>query len=792
MIQTVLLFVLNYAVAKLTAPDGPKLSDNENPKGNFGAPMPRVYGGAVRIDNTEFIAFGPLVEKKNKVKKNWLDKTMNILAPFTNLLPQPHYYTYSRSIAILLADRTNDDPIEDLLKLYMNGKLVFNSAVAVGSPVETFDAQGRLIKRKWTKANKTHSAFDEITIYGGGFDQTADPTISGYEDDVQGFRGTAYASIKKLQLADFGNSTPQCDALIQAKQGESLATIAAAVCRAAGMDPEHNVSTSQIASKAVRGYGVLQESSCWEALRPLLPAHRVDAAEVSGQLRFFQRGKAMKYVIPAEHMAGHVFGDERPELWRSTRSPDIGLPKEYSFTFRDPARDYQSNTQTSRRSEGDASSNISASVAITLTANEGRQTAELLHWEPWAARLGRSFTLTDQWIGVQPGDVCGLPSPDGIRPHRIVRKSRGANGIIEVETVCDEGVVYRSSAIGGSGTIPDNPVDVSAATRLVLIDGPILADLQDDEGFYFAIAGESSSWRGAAVERSEGGPYEELVSTIVEAVIGDVIGTLAAGSTTGLDDTLDNTSVLTVVLLRDDMVLETAEAGEIDLLGNAAWVGDSFGGEVIQFTTATQIDEATWELTGLLRGRKGTDYAITTHGSGETFVLLEPDSLIRVNFGEPDWNLSRDYRAISELEEDADADIIPFTNTGEGKRPYSPVNVAGSFDGGNNLSLTWDRRSRLNSGLLGEATEEYEVDILDGVTVVRTISVTAESASYSAADQVTDGFVAGQTVVGNIYQISAVRGRGHPRSFSVSGPLAFTVDSTLITADTTALTADTG
>jgi hypothetical protein len=29
---------------------------------------------------------------------------------------------------------------------------------------------------------------------------------------------------------------------------------------------------------------------------------------------------------------------------------------------------------------------------------------------------------------------------------------------------------------------------------------------------------------------------------------------------------------------------------------------------------------------------------------------------------------------------------IAFTNTGEGKRPYSPVNVTGSWDGSNNLT----------------------------------------------------------------------------------------------------------
>ena len=36
------------------------------------------------------------------------------------------------------------------------------------------------------------------------------------------------------------------------------------------------------------------------------------------------------------------------------------------------------------------------------------------------------------------------------------------------------------------------------------------------------------------------------------------------------------------------------------------------------------------------------------------------------------------------------ADDVAFTNTGEGKRPYSPVNVEGSWDGSNNLTVTFD------------------------------------------------------------------------------------------------------
>ena len=75
---------------------------------------------------------------------------------------------------------------------------------------------------------------------------------------------------------------------------------------------------------------------------------------------------------------------------------------------------------------------------------------------------------------------------------------------------------------------------------------------------------------------------------------------------------------------------------------------------------------------------------------------------------------------------------------------------------------------------LGEETEDYEIDILNGSTVVRTISTTASAggsqvnaasrtASYSAADQVTDFGSPPASLSIVAYQMSALVGRGFGR-----------------------------
>ena len=106
--------------------------------------------------------------------------------------------------------------------------------------------------------------------------------------------------------------------------------------------------------------------------------------------------------------------------------------------------------------------------------------------------------------------------------------------------------------------------------------------------------------------------------------------------------------------------------------------------------------------------------------------------------------------------------------------PYSVVNVGGARDTSSNLTIQWMRRSRFDNEWvdnadvpLNEETESYSIDILDGVTVVRTLTSTSQSVSYTAAEQTTDFGSPQSSVSCVIYQISAVVGRGFPRTATV-------------------------
>ncbi len=82
------------------------------------------------------------------------------------------------------------------------------------------------------------------------------------------------------------------------------------------------------------------------------------------------------------------------------------------------------------------------------------------------------------------------------------------------------------------------------------------------------------------------------------------------------------------------------------------------------------------------------------------------------------------------------------------------------------MTLTWIRRTRADGDSwegevpLGEDIERYEVDILSGASVLRTLSTTTPSVLYASADELTD-FGAAQTSLSvRVAQLSATVGRG--------------------------------
>lgn len=123
---------------------------------------------------------------------------------------------------------------------------------------------------------------------------------------------------------------------------------------------------------------------------------------------------------------------------------------------------------------------------------------------------------------------------------------------------------------------------------------------------------------------------------------------------------------------------------------------------------------------------------------------------------------------------------------------YAPAHLAAAIDEEENITLSWIRRCRGEGAWqdavdvpLNEETESYEIDIMDGEEVVRTLTSSSPIVVYSAEDQTEDFGTTQSTISFRVYQMSAQVGRGYGAEATLDVPIPED-----LTADVLALSPD--
>ena len=173
------------------------------------------------------------------------------------------------------------------------------------------------------------------------------------------------------------------------------------------------------------------------------------------------------------------------------------------------------------------------------------------------------------------------------------------------------------------------------------------------------------------------------------------------------------------------------------------------------------------------------------HTAGETFLFLDISDGDIFNLDLTDDGVQRFYRGVPSGQALAEADTVPLTSECRSLMPYAPVEQAASLSG-NDVVLTWTRRTRVGGGLgppavafagevpISEDSEEYEVDVIttdqgDPSPARSFTGLSTPTVTYTAAQQATDGFTAPiSSITIDVYQISAQVGRGFTQRVTIS------------------------
>lgn len=511
------------------------------------------------------------------------------------------------------------------------------------------------------------------------------------------------------------------------------------------------------------GYRFIGPATLRSAIEPLQQAGYFDIVESDDVLKAVSRGGAVAAVIPEEDLGAYDEGTAPPPVHQLTHGQETELPVEVVVGYMNPGRSYEIGLGDSRRLVTRSKHKVNITLPIAMDDDRGRQTAEILHYNAWTERNRHEISLDMRYMRLEPSDVVQYTKGGNVHTMRITESDMTPAGVIRLRGVSERASVYSSNAVGADITTTSPGIGLVGPTKFIPLDLPMLRNGHDDEAFYMAGGSYYPSWVGASVFRSNdlGASYTPITTINSSATHG--VTTDALGDTPNpiLWDKANSVNVKlpsgTLSSSTIDGVLNGANAGALGSPEN--------GWEIIQWLTAVLEADGSYTLSGLLRGRLGTEWATGIHGIGDTFVLLN-SAVIRESAV---LNVERLYKAVTFGNFAEAAASQAFTYGGENLKPYSPFNMKTKRDAAGNITFTWQRRSRfvpspLWGAILGEDSEKYEIDIYeDGTytTVKRTITVTSESATYTAAEQVDDFGATQATVYRRLYQISAKVNRGH-------------------------------
>ncbi|OUS03950.1 hypothetical protein A9Q96_16675 [Rhodobacterales bacterium 52_120_T64] len=535
-----------------------------------------------------------------------------------------------------------------------------------------------------------------------------------------------------------------------------LGALVRELCLRAGLQ-DNLVDVSEL-SDVVPGFVIAALESPRASISGLARHFGFDAVESGGVIRFVSRGQRAISIIAPDDMVAAA-----GEVMELIRGQETELPQALKWQMVRPDEEYDTATVEARRVTVEASRVASESFPLAVSLEEADRRCRRALMEGWFGRETLSAQLPPSRLSLDPGDVVSLANDGRLVDYRITRISdAGARSIEAIRT--DAAIYDQPPGQYRSAKLPNTIVYGPA--NIALMDLPQMSDVVPAHRPYAAVF--AKPWYGtAAVWRSATTSGFALLDTIGQSAH---MGVLAADLPAGPFNRFDNGNELQVDL--SSGTLTSVTDTELFAGANALGIESSAGiWEIIQFGNAELVSTGRYRLTRLLRGQRGTEDAIAKPAPSNARVIVLDSAIQPLSTSEADLGLPWNWRIgpASAAPSDPLMSVENFTPNGRGLKPFAPARLRMRREANGDLALRWmrcDRSLSADSWVLmdvpmSEAAETYDLEILSGATVKRSLTVASPAVTYTAAMQTADfgGPVTNLSV--RIFQIGAL-GRGVP------------------------------
>lgn len=379
--------------------------------------------------------------------------------------------------------------------------------------------------------------------------------------------------------------------------------------------------------------------------------------------------------------------DDNNSIKTTIAAPDE-VPADVSISYIDASMDYGPNTQIYRRVrfpfETVKTKRVSPfQVPIVMTPNDALSRAARMVYANYANSIVYEWRVPQRFIALEPSDIVTVfdntNSPLLIQVTQMTYNAdwsaslgginwsfkdlRSENVLLPNETPRG----YKPPAIHGP-----------SESQMLAFDTTLLDPSQNVEGVvivYSAIGSLGQSWweGGRVFRQLNAEPEVDLYQSRTAVSYGNVTTALPATNALG---TTFQTDDLTTITVRGRAfratALQTVTADEFIAGRNAALVGRAGRWEVVFFRTITPVSDTECQISGLLRGRRGTDVFTDGHQAGDLFVPLANvnfrfDQLQATDLGKVDRYLVRGLNTTGPRQSET---ISPLA--GNSHKPWAP------------------------------------------------------------------------------------------------------------------------
>ncbi|MCC1492719.1 glycoside hydrolase/phage tail family protein [Cognatishimia sp. F0-27] len=541
------------------------------------------------------------------------------------------------------------------------------------------------------------------------------------------------------------------------------------LCERAGL-PADRVDASGLTG-AIEGMVINALESPRASISTLARYFGFDAVESEGLIKFVMRGRNPTVALHPDDLVT----TDRGDVLELTRSQETELSQALKWQVVRADGDMDPAQVEARRVTVD-STRIALEtfpLAVSLGGAE-RQCLRQLN-EMWIERERAAFKLPPSRLALDPADVVALRHDERDLVLRLTSiADQGARG---VEALRQDSRAYGGPPGASRAGTPATPTSYGTPI-VVLMDLPQLTE--DVPAHRPMVAAFAKPWPGQlAVMRS---PSEDGFALLTTIDAPATLGVLAEPLPPGPTSRFDHANTLTVDLYSGSLTSVTDTA--LFAGANPLAIESSAGvWEIVQAGTVELIGPTRYRLTRLLRGQRGSVHAMGDPAPVGARVVVLDEAVVALPTSEAEIGSPFNWRIGPASLPVSDSAYVArnFTAEAVGLRPFSPGQIVQPWRtprSPGDLTIRWTRRSRALSadswvGLdvpMVEDSEAYEIDILDGSAVKRTLSAASPSAVYTAAQQTSDWgrlLDRGDTLTIRVAQISNLVGRGTPKTVTL-------------------------